>query len=142
MDNEKLLNEIKKGILIKDIFTTKTRLKETHTIDTGIEDILHIQKGMGTLKELFIDGASGSFNVYILVDNNVVYDYVSWTFFNSNKDYLTNIHTDTGGGRNQLTIRDIKFQHTLLIKIQTTTSIAFTTIMSRVDVRDDILIDG
>lgn len=126
------LKDIK--VISEDIYSSRTLLKENETIDEILR-FINIT-GTGTVYQILIESPSTDFEVYIMIDNSIIFDK-NYAWFNTYSHELQNASAYLKDGNYYLSIRNLPFQERLNVNIKVNTSISFGQILIRYIVRDE-----
>ncbi|GAI34562.1 unnamed protein product, partial [marine sediment metagenome] len=126
------LKEIK--VISEDIYSSRSLLKENETIDEILR-FINIT-GTGTVYQLLIESPSTDFEVYIVIDDSIIFDK-SYTWFSDYTEELQTVSAYLRAGKYYLSIRELPFQERLNVNIKVNTSITFDQILIRYIIRDE-----
>jgi len=126
------LKEIK--VISEDIYSSRALLKENETIDEILR-FINIT-GTGTVYQILIESPSIDFEVYIMIDDSIIFDK-SYSWFSTYSHELQNASAYLKDGKYYLSIRNLPFQERLNINIKVNTSITFDQILIRYIVRNE-----
>lgn len=126
------LKEIK--VISEDIYSSRSLLKENETIDEILR-FINIT-GTGTVYQILIESPSNDFEVYIMIDDSIIFDK-PYSWFSDYTEELQNISAYLRDGKYYLSIRNLPFQEKLNVNIKVNTSIIFDQLLIRYIVRNE-----
>lgn len=144
LDEKKLEDFLNKiyinGIPIRNVYTTKSRKEASQTVDTEDHEVLNV-RGFGTIDQLLIKSNSTSFSVQVFLDDELYLDE-TYTYLHNNQDYLNNVTAMLVGTTYYVILKNMNFQRSAFIKVNTTDSVTFSEILAIYNIREETLLVG
>lgn len=128
----------KKRRFVSDLLTTKVHLAESKTVN-GKYTIKN-SKGGGIINQILLKSDSNAYTIQVLIDKNILYDK-PYSFFFTDTLNIDNVSAYLTGATYYLSIQNLNFQKSFLIRMVSTTSITLNFALVRYSIRDEVYIN-
>ncbi|KKL47976.1 hypothetical protein LCGC14_2330180 [marine sediment metagenome] len=127
--------EIEDRVLVSDVFTSKVYKRETKTVNGRFR--LKDSLGIGIINQILLKGDGNDYTIQVIIDDAIMYND-PYSFFFTNSEHIDNVSAYLAAGVYYLTLQNISFQKSLIVRIITTTSIIFNLMLIRYAIRNEI----
>ena len=133
MENDKIIRSF-----VSDLLTTKVHLAESKTVNGKYT--IKESKGEGFINQILLKTDSNAYTVQVLVDKNILYDK-PYSFFFTDTLNIDNVSAYLTGAVYYLSIQNLSFQKSFIVRIVSTASITLNIAYIRYGVRNEIYIN-
>jgi len=116
-------------------YTIKTNVIDSKTLNSERFEFMDTV-GEGMINQILIQSDTTAYSIRILIDDELFYDR-AYSYFNTNSEYLENTSAFLDAGIYHLSLRNLSFQKKFQIIITSTSSVVYSQIYIKYEIRKE-----